>query len=305
MVYRMNKIVIPAGVSAVFEPFIYSDPFFSGARGCGVGVEGAVEVSLDIRRSERLVVVNYINGKLVEGGIGKITTESFFEILNIEPNYHIEIHQKIRVPIGCGFGTSAASALGIIFLLSRALKVPLSLVQIGDIAHVAEIKARTGLGTVSGMIFLGDVVIVSRPGAPSQCLVDRILLDCDDIYVVLASKGKKETAVALRDKSLIEKASMYGKLAVDELIRNPTVKNFFRVSMFFAEKTGLLVKEIALLIDELNKVAIGAAQAMIGDSIFALVYKEDVNDVKMIIEEKLGVRAFVGKLVRSGFCIFK
>ncbi len=298
----MERAVIPAGVSAIFEPFICSDPFLSGARGSGIGVEEAVEVSLSISKSDRLAVTNYINGEPARDGLGIIAVKTFFEILGIEPKYHIEINQKINVPIGCGFGTSAASALGIVLLLSRTLKLPLSLIQIGDIAHIAEIRARTGLGTVSGLVFLGDIVIVARPGAPSNCLVDRILLGCGDIYVVLASRGKKETAIALSDSGLIEKASTYGKIAVDKLIKDPTPENFFQISRSFARKTGLLVRDIDRLIDKLKGTVIGAAQAMIGDSIFALAYREDIDEARKIIEDSLGAKAFVGRLVRSGFC---
>jgi len=297
----MYTIITPGGISAIFDPYIYADPIISGARGAGVGVDGAVEITLSIRDSDRLEITNIINGNEVRGGIGEISVKTFFEIMRIEPKYRVEINQRINIPIGAGFGTSAASALGIIMLLSRALKVPLTLIEAGDIAHIAEIRAGSGLGTVSGIVYLGDIVIVSRAGAPSICLVDRIILEGEDIYVVLASKGKKETAIALRDKKLIERASMYEKILDDRIMANPTVENFFQTSRLFAENTGLMTKEIKATIDALEDIVIGVSQAMIGDSIFALVFKENMEEAKDVIRIKMGVEPCICRLVRSGF----
>ena len=299
----MVKIVMPAGVSAIFEPFIYPDPFISGARGAGFGVENAVEVEVSVSPSDKLSVVNYINGEKVEGGIGHVSVKTFFEIMGIEPKYSVEIRQKINVPIGAGFGTSAGSSLGVILALSRALGVPLTIVEAGDIAHVSEIRARTGLGTVSGLVSLGAIVVISRHGPPSLCLVDHIIMDGDEIYVLLASRGKKETSLALKDVSLLDRASKYGKVIMDKLIKEPTIENFFCLARVFAERTGLAAKQIMRLIDEVGEYAIGAIQAMIGDSIAVVSYRENVDTIKNIIMEILKTDVYVGSLVRSGLWI--
>lgn len=289
---------MPGGISAIFDPYIYPDPFLSGARGAGVGVSDAVEVVLRVKNSDCLRIINKINGELVKGGIGEITVKTFFEYVGLEPKYEVEIQQNIHIPIGAGFGTSAASALGIAILLSKELKKPLTFLEAGNIAHIAEIRARSGLGTVAGLVYLGDIVIVSKPGSPACCSVDRILLENKDIFVVLASRGKLETAKALGDEELMKRASMYGKLAVDKLIRSPTVEKFFSISHEFARKLGLMTKDISNAINALSKFSIGASQAMIGDSVFALVYKEDVEDAKQILEEELKVRPIAKKMVR-------
>jgi len=291
--------MVPGGVSAIFDPYIYADPFISGARGAGIGVENAVEISLSIKHSNTLEVLNFINGERIQGGIGETTVRTFLELLNLEPKFRVEIHQNINIPIGSGFGTSAASALGITLLLSKALKIPLTLIEAGDIAHIAEIRAKSGLGTVSGLVFLGDIVIVSRPGAPSICLVDKIILDDRDIYLVLASRGRIETAKALSKEDLITKASMYGKVAVDKLIKNPTLDNFFKISRLFSERLGLLTRELSTTMDSLRDYVLGVAQAMIGNSIFAMTYKENVEEVKNIIADKMNTEPITTRPVRA------
>ena len=296
----MVRIVVPGGISAIFEPCICNNPIMSGARGAGIGVKDAVELELEAKPSERLEIQNVINGEPVKGGVGEIAVKTFFEFLQLEPNYRVVVDQKISIPIGSGFGTSAASALGIVLALSRELGVPLTTVQAGDIAHVAEIRAGSGLGTVSGLVYLGDIVIVAHPGAPSVCMVDRIPLESPDLVLVVASKGRVDTAKALADKSLIDRAYKFGKLAVDNLLKKPTMENFFRISRWFAENVGLLTRSLSHTLDRLSRYVVGAAQAMIGDAVFALVWKEDAEEVLKIIGEELGVEGAIRYPVISG-----
>ncbi len=296
------KLSIPAGISAIFDPYILEDPFLTGARGAGVVASNAVSISVSLTESEELMVINKINGETVEGGIGVIAVKTFFEYLRItKDNYRIEISQEIKVPISSGFGTSAASAMGIIFALSKLLKIPLSLVEVGNIAHIAEIRARTGLGTISGLVFPGDIVLVAKPGSPSNCLVDHIVLPYKDVYVILASKGRIETSKALKDPNFVVKASKIGKIGVDLLLKKPTINRFFKITYWFANKLGLMTKDIRETILCLKKYVIGASQAMIGDSIFALAFKENVEEVKSLIKEKLNVESVALKLVRLGY----
>jgi len=119
--------------------------------------------------------------------------------------------------------------------------------------------------------------------------------------LVVASKGRIETAEALRDRDLVNKAMKLGKVAVDELLQKPTIENFFKLARWFAENVGLMTKTIEYIIVELSKFAIGAAQSMIGDAIFALVWREDVDDVLKIIDDLWHVPGIVGEPVSSGF----
>lgn len=299
----MVKLTLPGGISAIFEPNLRVNPILSGARGAGIGIKNAIKMEISIKESEKLEIKNVINGEEVKGGIGEIAVKTFFEIMGIEPKYRIEINQKIVIPIGAGFGTSAASALGIVLGLSRELNSPLSLIEAGDIAHIAEIRAKTGLGTVSGLVNLGDIVIVSKPGAPSICEVDKIPLNTPDVVLIVASKGKKETSKALADKNLINKAQMFGKLAVDNLLKKPTLENFFSLALWFADQIGVLTKKIEFIINQVKEHAIGAAQAMIGDSIFAIAYREDADEVLKVIEDQWKISAIVGAPVFSGVLI--
>ncbi len=297
----MKKITIypVGGISAMFEPHIVDDPFKSGARGAGLGVKKAAKIVISIEESEKFSFENYINGKPVPEGIGRISAKEFFEYAKLEPTYKIRVEQEVYIPIGSGFGSSAASAVAIIFGLSRLLKNHLSLMEIAQIAHVSEVKAQTGLGTVSGLICPGGIIIVKTPGPPGISKIDKILLD-EDLVIVAGSKGKIETDKALKDPNLIDRAIRYGKQAVDALIEDPSIETFFEKANWFAREVKLSNETIEKSIKaSLEAGAIGAAQTMIGDAVFALVEREKAENVRVKLSKTLGVTAKIFEVANS------
>ena len=87
--------------------------------------------------------------------------------------FDVTVNHRVDVPIGAGFGSSAAGALTTSLALSNALDLHLTYNQLGRIAHVAEVQCKTGLGTV-GPLMLGGCVLTVEPGAPGTSIIDRI-----------------------------------------------------------------------------------------------------------------------------------
>ncbi len=86
------------------------------------------------------------------------------------------------MPIGSGFGTSAAGALGAALAMSKALELNITYNDLGRIAHAAEVRCKTGLGTV-GPIMLGGCILSVEPGAPGKSIIDRIPTTEDHIII--------------------------------------------------------------------------------------------------------------------------
>lgn len=61
---------------------------------------------------------------------------------------NIKVKHEIDVPIGCGLGVSGACALGTAIGIAKELKLPITLNQAADFAHLAEVELKTGLGTL-------------------------------------------------------------------------------------------------------------------------------------------------------------
>ena len=88
-------------------------------------------------------------------------------------NYAVEVRHEIAVPVGAGFGTSAAGAFSCGLALSQSLGLNLTYNTIARTAHVADVVCHTGLGTAEAMT-VGGLVLVVKSGAVGFGVVDRI-----------------------------------------------------------------------------------------------------------------------------------
>ncbi|MDH5267580.1 MAG: hypothetical protein OEW62_07885, partial [Candidatus Bathyarchaeota archaeon] len=140
----------PAGISSFFEICdrtpdgkLLSDSKHIGSRGGGFVISKGVltEVSLAEAREKQIRV--FINGKLSPEAE---TTRAVVEALlkKVPETCYVTVRHRVNVPIGAGFGSSAAGALGTALALSKALNLNLTYNQLGRITHVAEVDCQTG-----------------------------------------------------------------------------------------------------------------------------------------------------------------
>src|SRR3989304_2868177 len=179
----------PSGISSFFEicdrrhaekPIV--DLERVGARGGGFGLVKGVLTEVNIAESKQNSIQVFINGtSFPEAETTKTVATAL--LAKVDKEYTVTIRHEVEVPIGTGFGSSAAGALGIAFALSDALGLHLTYNQLGRIAHVAEVTCKTGLGTV-GPIMLGGCILTVEPGGPGISVIDRIPIS--DNYVIVA-----------------------------------------------------------------------------------------------------------------------
>lgn len=287
------KAFAPAAISSFFEihdtegnkPIIDLEKV--GARGGGFGLQKGVLTKVTVREAEKSSSINvFINSK---PALEAKTTRKVIEILLREKNakYDVTVEHQIEVPIGTGFGTSAGGALTAGLALKEALDLPLTYNQIGKIAHVAEIKCQTGLGTVSSLTSTGGCVLVVEPGAPGICQIDRIPITPD--YMVVAGFFKSNIPkTALTDPEKKQVINRYGKKTLEAILAEPTLENFLECCWNFSQKAGLATDNVRQLIKLAKKAgAVGAAQNMIGEAVHALVLKENADQVAEAFKQVL------------------
>ncbi|MFQ5999715.1 MAG: pantoate kinase [Candidatus Bathyarchaeia archaeon] len=274
----------PAGISSFFEICdrtpngkLLNDPEKIGARGGGFGISKGVltEVSLAEAKEEQIRV--FINGKLwPEAETTRTVVEPLLE--KIPETYHVTVRHRVEVPIGAGFGSSAAGALGTALALSKALDLNLTYNQLGRIAHVAEVKCLTGLGTV-GPLMLGGCIVTTEPGAPGYASIDRIPVSPNHRIVAGTYRPflTKEMLSSQEKRSTINE---WGQRTLEKILADPSLENFMRACKEFAIGTGLITSRVRKLIELAEKAgAIGAAQNMVGEAVHALVTADKVEDV--------------------------
>ncbi|MCL1977665.1 MAG: hypothetical protein FWG55_06160 [Candidatus Bathyarchaeota archaeon] len=296
MVKKIAKAFAPGAISSFFEIFNtnpdgtpITDLQYMGARGGGFGLQYGVHTKVTLEDAfENSVHVIINNQSSTEAKVTKSITQM---ILNqITAKYAVTVEHQIDVPVGMGFGTSAGGALTTGLALKEALNLPLTYNQIGKIAHLVEIQSQTGLGTVSSLTVGGGLILVTEPGAPGVCKIDRIPINPE--YVIVAGfYNTKISKAFLSSPERRIKIDRYGKQTMAKILEEPSIENFLSSCWMFAQKTGFASDGVCELVRIAVKAgAVGAAQNMIGKAVHAVVLEENALSVveafKRVLPEK-------------------
>ncbi len=311
MTSRSSKAFSPAGISSFFEVCDKTaegkqikDLKKIGARGGGFGIQKGILTEVSAVESEKNNITIVINGKIA---IDADTTKTVAKMLldKVYKNYQITIKHKVEIPIGTGFGTSAGGALTTGLALSKILQLNLTYNQIGKIAHIAEVKCKTGLGTV-GPLMIGGCVLTIEPGAPGISILDRIPLT-DEYAIISGIVNPIPTKQILNSQKRRQEINCWGKKTLKQILYEPTVENFLNCSLKFAEKTGFMTsqtRKLAKIAKELG--AIGSAQNMVGEAIHTLTLQKNIKSIveafnKILPKEKV----FTSKIDFQGARLLK
>ena len=281
---KIAEAFSPGGISSFFEICDLGNdgnPFCDlervGARGGGFVIDKGVHTKVAVEETKKNLVEVFINGKLCpEAETSRTVAES---LLAETPKKHmVTISHQIEIPIGAGFGSSAGGALGTALSLSKALSLNLTYNQLGRIAHVSEIKCKTGLGTV-GPIMLGGCILTVEPGGPGIGVIDRIPLT-SRFSVVTGTFGPTATKQILSSPEKKTEVNRWGKKTLDKILDEPSLENFLACCFEFAEKTGFMTERIRELGQLAKRAgAIGSAQNMVGEAIHAVTFEENAESI--------------------------
>ena len=290
---KTAKAFAPAAISSFFEIHNIEDkkPITElekvGARGGGFGLQRGVHTKVAAEEAEENRISIFINSNPAPQAK---TTQTMVEMFlaKTRKKYNVTVWHEIEVPIGTGFGTSAGGALTAGLALEKALELPLTYNQIGKMAHVAEIKCQTGLGTVSSLAFAGGCVLVVEPGAPGICQIDRIPLTTNYMIVAGFYPSNNIGKSLLSDSQKQQNINRYGKKTLEAILAKPTLQNFLDSCWEFSQKTGFATPNVRKLVElAKNSGAIGAAQNMLGEAVHALVKQENANQVEEAFKQVL------------------
>jgi pantoate kinase len=262
-----------------------------GSRNCGPCITAGVQTEIAVDPNERSNVEVFINGRRAPEAHTTLAVVRQILPLVPEPS-RVVIKHSAQVPIGAGYGASGAGALGATLALSKAFDLRLTRSKMIEIAHVAEVSCRTGLGDV-GAQAIGGVVIGLEPGAPPHGKW-RQIPQKRDVKIICATLAPLSTEELLEDIELRDRSRKFGAIAMKNLLKKPTLQNFIKVSNDFSEGLGLLDDELRELIEAANSAgAIGASMVMLGRAVFALVKVTDLGRVKKAFSELVDKDAIV------------
>jgi pantoate kinase len=304
---EFRRVFVPCAVSSFFEicdreadgsPI--NDLSRVGARGGGFvidrGTVTTAETNQDLK-ADRIL----INGVPTSEAR---TTESVIRLIRKEHDIpFVQISHKVDSPIGSGFGTSGAGALGTSCAISKLFNLKLTLAGASLFAHKSEILSVTGLGTVISLTSgIGSCGLVTEPGSYSVGRVDSILLNDEELTLICAVQGPIEKTTVLKDEAMRIKVNEFGRSTLEAILNDPTPETLLDASRVFAEKTGIGTRELLWLADKsIEAGALGATQNMLGNAVHCLVPKTNRNAVFKELSRHIHIEGiFEAQLVQSG-----
>ena len=271
-----NSVFVPGHITGFFNIENHRISLKNGS--CGAGFLLSKGVKTTISPSDKLCID-------VNAGDDTVINE-VLDILNVDTDF--KIMQDISLPIGAGFGTSAASALSLTLAINEFLDLGYSHDLCGQIAHMAEINLGSGLGDVIAQTGRG-LVLRTQPGAPG---IGEIKSFEHEVYVAYKTFGKIETSDIIHDPHFKRVISEAGLKYLELFESQPTLENFLSFSNEFAHEINLMSGEVENLIDYFNSSSdiLGSSMAMLGNTAFAFAYDEDAFkklDIKDLHIDKL------------------
>ena len=272
----------PGGITSFFEirdkrpdgrP--YKDLACAGARGGGLVISRGVLTRVRLTPARTSQISIRIDGRRAPHA--RTTHSVVSELLKISRRkFHITVDHRTQIPIGAGYGASAAGSLSAALAFSEAADLRMSMDQLGTVAHIAEIANGTGLGTVAP-ILRGGFVFTRKSGGPGIAVIDRIPVS-PRMRVLSACFGPISTKTILASKDLRRRVNILGAQALRSITRDFGPRNFMVASRAFADRLGLMSRRTAELADLLeNAGAVGATQNMVGQAVHAIA-EEDLAE---------------------------
>ena len=255
------KAYSPSHITGIFAICDDRNPLYKGSIGCGIVLEAGcvTEVSVDDMRQGI--------GIEIEGMEGGEASTTEYVCRRMAGEYPIRVSSRFEVPIGAGFGASGAGALSTALALNARLSLGMTLNEVAQIAHLAEVENNTGLGDVIAETY-GGVVIRKKPGPPGIGMVDKIILPPEEVKISYVTFGVKATREILRDASIIRSVNEAGRAALKELLKKPDLDTFMRAARDFSLQTGLMSERCRDAIEAVAAEGKVASVAMLGETVF-------------------------------------
>ena len=256
-----KSVFVPGHITGFFDIEPHKISLKNGS--CGVGFLLSKGVRTTISPSDELIIDVSQGDSTVIGEV--------LSIMEVDTNF--KITQDIQLPIGAGFGTSAASAFSLALAVNEFLELGYSLELCGQIAHMAEVSLGAGLGDVIAQTGRG-LVLRTQPGAPG---IGEIKSFEHDVYIAWKSFGGIETSEIIQDPKYNEAICASGIKYLELFEEDSSLKSFLEFSNAFADETRLMSDEVSELVDYFNSSSdiLGSSMAMLGNTAFAFAYSRD------------------------------
>ncbi|MCI4364640.1 MAG: hypothetical protein L3K10_01040 [Thermoplasmata archaeon] len=250
----------PAHITGVFSPELGArDPRARGSRGAGIVLELGViaEVEWDPTRPPAVSVTSDLRGPLP-------ISRDVAVRLAPAGNGRVRVRLTHQLPVGQGFGMSAAGALATAFSLSACFRIPRQ--RAVEVAHLADLYGGGGLGGVAAILG-GGLEFRSRAGVPPYGRVVHRTFP-RPLIVGVAGRPIPSPSILGDPRALRRIVAAAERSGLTRSAPSPT--EFLQQSQAFTDQVGLAPTALRNTIQALRREGGWAAQAMFGQSFFTV-----------------------------------
>ncbi|MGC2290244.1 MAG: hypothetical protein WA688_10390 [Thermoplasmata archaeon] len=281
----------PAHLTGIFSPELQArHPRARGSVGAGLVLDAGVLAFAEWTASRRssLRLQSDVSQPL------PISEEVARRILALQPG-RLRVTLVHELPIGQGFGMSAAGALATALAVGSATGDSRS--HAIEVAHLADLFGGGGLGGVSAILG-GGMEIRQRPGIPPEGLA-RHYSASGTVFVVVAGAAMPSPSL-LGNARFLRRVERAGKPGLARLRRRPSFERFLREAERFTDALRLGPPPVLRRVHELRSAETRVAQAMFGRSLFAFARTRDARTALIRRVTRLGLRVEEVPLARGG-----
>ncbi|HDS44972.1 MAG TPA: hypothetical protein ENN68_02555 [Methanomicrobia archaeon] len=277
---RSARAFAPASITGFFTIHEHRDPLQKGSFGCGLVLESGcvTEVAHCPTRDAKSQLL--INGRAEEA----LTTRYVLD--RMAAAAPVKVSTSFEVPIGCGFGASAAGALSTALALNELLALNMTLNGLAQIAHCAEVANNTGLGDVIAET-CGGVVIRKKPGAPGIGVIDRIPHRSEQVNSVTFGEKLTRSILAEGGEDTKRRINDAGKVALQAVLHKPTLETLMHASREFALQIELISTTCRDAIEAVAAEGKVASVAMLGETVFVIGESDALHEFGTVKTSRL------------------
>ncbi len=244
----MARAFAPGHITGFFAPYRHEDPLKAGSWGAGFAIDLGAAAEVELSGSSSIEIE-------LPYGRGEVTRKAVEMALAEAGEKGARVDIELQLPVGQGFGMSAAGTLATTLALAELLGKERE--DALRWAHTAEVLSGTGLSDAIGS-FHGGLVVRREPGLPPSGEIIRKDVVRELWIMVVGEPIDTSDFLEKRGKD-VEDA---GKRALSTLLKDITFSNFMEQSREFAESIAIS--------DVLNAIPPGfrGSQVMLGNSVF-------------------------------------
>jgi pantoate kinase len=255
----MNPPVVafcPGHISGYFKKVMGETIATTGSVGAGIVIsEGVIATVKPADKISICIKRRSPSGTSFEVSYGSPLLENMMEKLGVTAS----VVTECSLPIGAGFGLSAAALLATLIGLNHLFDLGLNTGQIVQYAHAAEVTHHTGLGDVAACQGGGRV---TRFGPGIHGMIERRFDMPEPLYAV--SFGPIHTPGILDSPAKMARVSSAYPRTIPE-----NFEDFFLLSRHFAEHSGLMTRDVRKVIRYCNAAGIPSSMTILGNGVFA------------------------------------